>query len=75
MCMRYSFIESILESDTDDESGTGDSDTPIEMDDASDEQATDEDPCTYTARLTDVRKDCMDGIWVIEQDFILNQYE
>lgn len=30
---------------------------------------------TYTARLTDVRKDCMDGIWVIELDYILNQYE
>ena len=27
----------------------------------------------YTARLTDVRKDCMDGVWVIEQDYILNQ--
>ena len=30
---------------------------------------------SYTARLTDVRKDCMDGIWVIEMDYILNQYE
>ena len=30
---------------------------------------------TYSARLTDVRKDCMDGIWVIELDYILNQYE
>lgn len=29
----------------------------------------------YTARLTDVRKECMDGIWVIELDYILNQYE
>ena len=29
----------------------------------------------YSARLTDVRKDCMDGIWVIELDYILNQYE
>ena len=29
----------------------------------------------YTARLMDVRKDRMDGIWVIEQDYILNQYE
>ena len=29
----------------------------------------------YTARLTDVRKDCMDGVWVIEQDYILNQSE
>jgi hypothetical protein len=34
-----------------------------------------EDPYTYTARLTDVRKDCMDGIWVIEQDYILQQYQ
>ena len=29
----------------------------------------------YSARLTDVRKDCMDGVWVIELDYILNQYE
>jgi hypothetical protein len=29
----------------------------------------------YTSRLTDVRKDCMDGVWVIEQDYILNQYD
>ena len=29
----------------------------------------------YTARLTDVRKDCTDGIWVIELDYILNQSE
>ena len=29
----------------------------------------------YTARLTDVRKDCTDGVWVIELDYILNQYE
>ena len=29
----------------------------------------------YTARLTDVRKDCTDGVWVIEQDYILNQSE
>ena len=28
-----------------------------------------------SARLTDVRKDCMDGIWVIELDYILTQYE
>ena len=27
----------------------------------------------YTARLTDVRKDCTDGVWVIELDYILNQ--
>jgi len=30
---------------------------------------------TYTARLTDIRKDCTDGIWVIELDYILNQYD
>lgn len=29
----------------------------------------------YTARLTDVRQDCMDGVWVIELDYILNQNE
>ena len=29
----------------------------------------------YTARLTDVRKDCTDGVWVIELDYILNQSE
>ena len=27
----------------------------------------------YTARLTDVRKDCMDGVWVIELDYLLQQ--
>ena len=31
------------------------------------------DTVYYTARLTDVRKDCTDGIWVIEQDYILTQ--
>ena len=29
----------------------------------------------FSARITDVRKDCMDGVWVIELDYILNQYE
>ncbi len=29
----------------------------------------------YTARLTDVRKDCTDGVWVIELDYILTQSE
>lgn len=29
----------------------------------------------YSARLTDVRKDCTDGVWVIEMDYILTQYE
>ena len=32
------------------------------------------DDSSYSARLTDIRKDCMDGIWVIELDYILNQY-
>ena len=32
------------------------------------------DESSYSARLTDIRKDCMDGIWVIELDYILNQY-
>lgn len=27
----------------------------------------------YTARITDVRKDCMDGVWVIELDYLLHQ--
>ena len=27
----------------------------------------------YTARLTDVRKDCMDGIWIIELNYTLKQ--
>ncbi len=33
------------------------------------------DDLTFSARITDVRKDCMDGVWVIELDYILNQYE
>lgn len=32
------------------------------------------DELVFSARITDVRKDCMDGIWVIELDYILNQY-
>jgi len=32
------------------------------------------DDLVFSARITDVRKDCMDGIWVIELDYILNQY-
>lgn len=28
---------------------------------------------TYTARIVDVRKDCTDGVWVIELDYILHQ--
>ena len=33
------------------------------------------DELVFSARITDVRKDCMDGVWVIELDYILNQYE
>ena len=33
------------------------------------------DEFVFSARITDVRKDCMDGVWVIELDYILNQYE
>jgi hypothetical protein len=33
------------------------------------------DDLVFSARITDVRKDCMDGVWVIEQDYILNQYD
>ena len=29
----------------------------------------------YRARLTDVRKDCTDGVWVIELDYTLTQSE
>lgn len=29
----------------------------------------------YTARLAEVRKDCMDGIWIIEQDYTLKQQQ
>lgn len=28
---------------------------------------------SYAARLTDVRKECMDGVWVIEMDYLLQQ--
>lgn len=47
------------------------------VDDEEPEEHADEevDPYIYTARLTDMREDCMDGIWVIEQDYILNQSE
>lgn len=31
------------------------------------------DEFVFSARITDVRKDCMDGVWVIELDYILNQ--
>ena len=33
------------------------------------------DELVFSARITDVRKDCMDGVWVIELDYTLNQYE
>jgi len=29
----------------------------------------------FTARLLDSREDCMDGVWVIELDYTLNQYK
>lgn len=48
---------------------------PVDPEPVDPEEEEQDDPYTYTARLTDVRKDCMDGIWVIEQDYILNQYE
>lgn len=28
---------------------------------------------TYAARITDVRKECTDGVWVIELDYLLQQ--
>ena len=46
-----------------------------EPDEQEDAQEDDTPTYIYTARLTDVRKDCMDGVWVIELDYILNQYE
>ena len=33
------------------------------------------DEFAFSARITGVRKDCMDGVWVIELDYTLNQYE
>ena len=51
-------------------------DDPIPEEPAEDD--TPSEPVTgtiYTARLTDVRKDCTDGVWVIELDYILNQSE
>lgn len=60
--------EEVIEEDPGDE--------PIPEEPAEAEDDTPSEPVTgtiYTARLTDVRKDCMDGIWVIELDYILNQ--
>jgi len=50
---------------------------PGEQESAEDIQETahEYDVYTFSARITDVRKDCMDGVWVIELDYILNQYE
>jgi len=46
-----------------------------EPDEQEDAQEDDTPTYIYTARLTDVRKDCTDGVWVIELDYILNQSE
>ena len=46
--------------------------SPVEITDG-EEEPTVLETVYYTARLTDVRKDCTDGVWVIEQDYILNQ--
>ena len=46
-----------------------------ESDEDSQDTAHEYDVYHFSARITDVRKDCMDGVWVIEQDYILNQYE
>jgi hypothetical protein len=56
------------------EEDPGEEPTPEELEEVEDDRPS--DPVTgtiYTARLTDVRKDCTDGIWVIELDYILNQ--
>ena len=57
---------------------TGFNGTPVNImsvPDDPEEQPTVLETVYYTARLTDVRKDCMDGVWVIELDYILNQNE
>ena len=50
----------------------GENQEPAEAEDAVSHEY---DTYTFSARITDVRKDCMDGVWVIELDYILNQYE
>ena len=53
-------------------------DEPAPDEQAEEEDDTPADPATatyYTARLTDVRKDCTDGVWVIELDYTLTQSE
>lgn len=47
----------------------------VEQEAAEEEIVHDYDEFVFSARITDVRKDCMDGVWVIELDYILNQYE
>lgn len=42
---------------------------------AEDEVIHEYDEFVFSACITDVRKDCMDGVWVIELDYTLNQYE
>ncbi len=57
---------------------TGFNGTPVDIMDVPEdpeEQPTVLETVYYTARLTDVRKDCMDGVWVIELDYTLNQNE
>lgn len=49
--------------------------TPEEQEDDPNVEEEPETGTIYTARLTDVRKDCTDGVWVIELDYILNQSE
>ena len=50
----------------------GENQEPAEAEDAVSHEY---DIYTFSARITDVRSDCMDGVWVIELDYILNQYE
>lgn len=47
----------------------------VEQESVEEETVHDYDEFVFSARITDVRKDCMDGVWVIELDYILNQYE
>jgi hypothetical protein len=47
----------------------------VEQEATEEEIVHDYDEFVFSASITDVRKDCMDGVWVIELDYILNQYE
>lgn len=61
--------------------GPSEAEDPAEEVEVVEQEATEEeivhdyDEFAFSARITDVRKDCMDGVWVIELDYILNQYE